>query len=41
MSLKIFLFYVQIKRENVSQLKKVFSEILRLYLEKVILLKRF
>lgn len=37
MSLKIFLFYVQIKRENVSQLKKVFSEILRLYLEKVIL----
>ena len=37
MSLKIFLFYVQIKRENVSQLKKVFGEILRLYLEKVIL----
>lgn len=37
MSLKIFLFYVQIKRENLSQLKKVFSEILRLYLEKVTL----
>lgn len=33
----MFLFYVQIKRENVSQLEKVFSEILRLYLEKVIL----
>ena len=37
MSLKIFLFYVQIKRENVSQLKKVFSELLRVYLEKVVL----